>query len=162
MSSIEKLHVQIGQVKVAGAGQSLEAILGSCIGIGFLCPSKGKYGLAHALLAKSTGPAQTKDSGRHVDHAIQSLMSMLEIGQDERREVRVFLAGGANMTMPPGSDPSRLVGTVNANFARKALREAKLRVIEDETGGDNGRRVTIDCTSGEYSIQTIPRLGGVA
>jgi len=38
LSAVEKLHVTIGMVKIGRPGQSLNAILGSCIGIGFLSP----------------------------------------------------------------------------------------------------------------------------
>ena len=158
MTGVESLPVQIGQVKIGREGQSLNAILGSCIGLGFLHPTEGVYGLAHALLAESTGP-KTKGDGRHVDHAIASLLDQMDISGKEKRKVQVFLAGGANMTLPEDTDPKRLVGRVNADYARKAVRQAGLRVTHDDTGGVLGRRVTIDCSTGEFAIASIPRLG---
>lgn len=160
MSALESLPVQIGQVKVGRAGQSLNAILGSCVGLGFLYSQGQVYGLAHALLAKSKGE-NNKGDGRHVDQAIVSLLEMMEVPDDHRRKVKVFIAGGANMTLPSDADPKRMVGTVNANFARRALREAGLRLHYEDTGGEQGRRVEIDCDTGEYTIKTIPRLGAV-
>lgn len=160
MSLPESFPVQIGQVKIGREGQELNAILGSCIGIGFLHPNRGIYGLAHALLAKSDGPT-TKGDGRHVDQAIESLLRMMEIRDDERRRLRVFLTGGANMTQPSGTDPKRLVGSANAEFAREAVRSAKLRLSHEDMGGENGRRVTINCTNGEYAIDIIPRLKSI-
>ena len=154
----ESVLVQIVEVKIGHAGQSLNAILGSCIGIGFLYPEGKVYGLAHALLAKSTGPA-LKGKGRHVDHAITSLLEMMQIADSDRRKVKVFLAGGANMTLPSNAERSRMVGAVNADFARVAVREAGLRLRHEDTGGEHGRRVEIDCDTGDYTINTIPRLG---
>lgn len=159
MSTGESIPVQIGQVKVGREGQSLNAILGSCVGLGFLYKERGIYGLAHCLLSKSDGPS-AKGDGRHVDQAIQSLLEKMEVGPDAIRRVRVFLAGGANMTMPTGTDPKRLVGNTNATFARKALKEARLRIMHEDTGGECGRRVFIDCTTGDFKIDKIPRLGG--
>ena len=158
MSQGETLPVQIGEVKIGRAGQSLNAILGSCIGLGFLDKENGVYGLAHALLAKSEVPA-TKGSGRHVDQAIETLLHKMSIADDRRRKLRVFIAGGANMTLPANTARERLVGALNADFARKALRTAGLRISHDDTGGDHGRRVSIDCTTGEFTIHKIPRLG---
>ncbi|MFK7877294.1 MAG: chemotaxis protein CheD [Paracoccaceae bacterium] len=155
----EKLHVTIGQVKVAKAGQSLHAILGSCIGIGFLFAERGVYGLAHCLLSKSQTQA-TGLSGRHVDSAISSLSSMMSLTPADRRKVGVFLAGGANMTMPDDTDPKRLVGQVNSAFALKTLKEAGFRIRYDDLGGNTGRQVTINCNDGTYAIAKIPRLGG--
>ncbi|KIC19833.1 chemotaxis protein CheD [Leisingera sp. ANG-Vp] len=154
----EKIHVQIGEVKTGRAGQSLNAILGSCIGLGLLYPAKGIYGLAHCLLSQS-GKVGNEISGRHVDQAITSLQSLMDIPRGEVRKLQAIVVGGANMTMPPDTDPSRLVGSINARFAYKALREAGLRNIYEDVGGMQGRQVTIDCSSGEFSVADIPRLG---
>lgn len=161
MSGGEKLHVTIGQVKIGRAGQSLHAILGSCIGIGVLFPDRGLYGLSHCLL--SQGDTVTKDApGRHVNTAIETLAEMMELTPPDRRKVRVIVAGGANMTMPKGTDPKRLVGSANASYALKALKEAGFRVQHDDLGGLQGRQVTINCDEGSYTIANIPRLGGIA
>lgn len=174
-ADIAELHVRIGQVKVGRPGQVLTAILGSCIGIGFFLPQRQIYGLAHCLLSKSAATAagapaatpkrvredgQVVGDGRHVDKAIQSLLSMMDIQEDEHKKLRVVLAGGANMSMPLDTPPAQLVGSVNAKFARQAIRGARLRLLDDDLGGLNGRRISIDCDSGEYEIHHIPRLGG--
>ncbi|MEM9099411.1 MAG: chemotaxis protein CheD [Pseudomonadota bacterium] len=161
MERSEKIHVQIGQVKTGREGQSLNAILGSCVGIGFLHRDRRIFGLAHCLLAQSgtRAPSKSDLGGRHVDQAIRSLEALMKISDEERRRVRVFLCGGANMSLPPDTDPKRLVGTTNAEFARKAIREAGFRLSHHDLGGMLGRQVTIDCTSGEYAITEIPRLG---
>lgn len=158
MSRPEKLHVQIGQVKTGGPGQSLHAILGSCVGIGFLHTPRQIYGLAHCLLSNSGKSENTELTGRHVDSAISSLATMMEIQPEERRKVHVILAGGANMTMPEGTDPKRLVGSTNASFALKAIKAAGFRVRHDDLGGMVGRQVTIRCDDGSYSIDLIPRM----
>lgn len=155
----EKLHVTIGKVKIGKAGQSLHAILGSCVGIGFLFIERGVFGLAHCLLSKSNTTSDEL-SGRHVDSAISSLSAMMELTPPDRRKVAVILAGGANMTMPDSTDPKRLVGRVNAEFALKTLKEFGFRVRHDDLGGNLGRQVTINCNDGTYDIAKIPRLGG--
>lgn len=159
-SSSDELHVRIGQVKVGRPGQTLNAILGSCIGIGFLHKRREIYGLAHCLLAKSPTPTKKNGGGRHVDQAIESLLSMMEIGPKERRQLHVVLVGGANLSMPAETAPEQLVGSVNARFALKAIRAAGLRIVGGDLEGTLGRRITIDCDSGEYAINNIPRLGG--
>lgn len=176
-TDIAELHVRIGQVKIGKPGQVLTAILGSCVGIGFLFPPRKIYGLAHCLLSQSTtAPAgavpvtsrrvkedgQVVGNGRHVDQAIESLLTMMDIQDDERRKLRVILAGGANMSMPIDTPPAQLVGSVNAKFARQAIRSARLRLLDDDLGGLNGRRISINCDTGEFEIHQIPRLGGTS
>jgi len=157
MSILESVPVQIGEVKIGRAGQQLNAILGSCIGIGFLHRDREIYGLAHVLLAPQVG-AERKSDGRYVDHAVESLLRMMDIRDDERRRLRVILAGGANMTRPGATNTKGLVGNTNAEAARQFVRSEKLRILHQDTGGENGRRVVIDCTTGEWQINVIPRL----
>ncbi|MGG7565367.1 chemotaxis protein CheD [Rhodovulum sp. DZ06] len=158
MSVATKLHVQIGEVKVGREGQVLTAILGSCIGLGFLDPARGIYGLAHCLLSNS-GKESTEITGRHVDEAVRSLVALMKIGPEELRKVKAIVVGGANMTMPVDTDPSRLVGSINSGSAYRAVRKLGVRNIHEDTGGVLGRKVTIDCTTGAFDVAVIPRIG---
>ena len=158
MNGRSELHVHIGEVKVARNGESLHALLGSCVGVGFIYPESGVCGLAHCLLSRA--PAATKEiGGRHVDQAIHSLMTLMEIGSENVRRVRVILAGGGNMTMAPDAAPTRLVGSANAEFAKKIVRECRLRLLHEELGGCNARKIVIDSSTNEFTIKSIPRLG---
>ena len=159
MDSPKKVHVQIGQVHTGQPGEILTAILGSCVGIGFINRDRNICGLAHCLLS-STGQVTNKIDARHVDQAILSLKSLMDIDDDERRRVQVVLCGGANMSLPEDTDPKRLVGTTNAKFARKAIKAAGFRLSHEDLGGVLGRQVTIDCATRQHLIAKIPRLGG--
>lgn len=159
MTTLTKIHVQIGQVKTGKPGQILTAILGSCIGLGFLYPGRDIFGLAHCLLSDS-GKVTDQIGGRHVDQAVRSLVSLMELKPPDYRHVKAIVVGGANMTMPPDTDPKRLVGTINSGSAYRAVRNLGLRNIYEDTGGVLGRQVTIDCTTGEFEVAQIPRLGG--
>ncbi|KZY40296.1 chemotaxis protein CheD [Roseovarius sp. HI0049] len=161
MTTAQKIHVQIGEVKIGRPGDILTAILGSCIGLGFLYPARGIFGLAHCLLSDS-GAVSDKIGGRHVDQAVRSLVSLMEIGPPDHKHIKAIVIGGANMTMPPDTDPRRLVGTTNSGSAYRAVRKLGLRNIHEDTGGVLGRQVTIDCTTGEFDVVQIPRLGGRA
>lgn len=161
MSVAAKLHVQIGEVKIGRPGEVLTAILGSCIGLGLLLPSREIYGLAHCLLANS-GRESSEITGRHVDEAIRSLAALMEIQPDEVRKIKAIVVGGANMTMPVDTDPSRLVGTTNSGAAYRAVRRLGVFNIHEDTGGVLGRKVTIDCTTGAFEVAQIPRIGAKA
>ncbi len=161
MTPEDELHAQIGQVKIGRDGQALHALLGSCVGIGFLFPERGVYGLAHCLLSKS--PDVPREIGaRHVDQAIYSLFKLMELAAHDARKVQVILAGGSNMTMPTVTTQSRLVGAINAEFAKKKLIEHKLNIIHEDLGGTKARKVVIDCTRGEFAIKHIPKLGAAS
>lgn len=157
MKTAEKVHVQIGEVKIGRPGQFLTAILGSCIGLGFLYPARGLCGLAHCLLSNS-GSVSDQISGRHVDQAVRSLVALMEVGPTDHKGIKAIVIGGANMTMPADTDPTRLVGSINSGCAYRAVRQLGIRNIFEDTGGVLGRQVTIDCSTGEFEVNQIPRL----
>lgn len=158
MNDLDHIHAQIGEVKIGREGQTLHALLGSCVGVGFLWPKRHIFGLGHCLLSKS---AQVTEElgGRHVDQAIWSLMRLMDISKEERRQVHVILVGGGNMTMADNTPDARLVGSINATFAKKAVKLEGLRLIHDDLGGNHARKVSIDCTTGQFTVKQIQRLG---
>lgn len=158
MTTNTELHAQIGQVKIGRPGDELHALLGSCIGIGFLHRDEQIYGLAHCLLSKAPEITEVV-SGRYVDQAIHSLKKLIGVTPENRRRIHVFIAGGGNMTHAADEPSEKLVGCVNSQFAKKTLREQRLRLIHEDVGGCNARKVVIDCAAGEFSIKSIPRIG---
>jgi chemotaxis protein CheD len=152
-----ELNVHIGEVKIGRNNDVLRAILGSCVGIGLLWPEKKVYGLAHCLLSKA--PKKTFEiSGRYVDQAILSLLAMMHIRNEDYGQIQVIVVGGGNMTMPDITDSKKLVGWVNVRTTFNCLSDLGLRVIHEDTGGTEGRKLKIECSTGTYEIINIPRL----
>ena len=99
MTTGTELHAQIGQVKVGRPGDFLHALLGSCIGIGFLHRDKQVYGLAHCLLIEGTETDLTRSAvAMLIKPSILPGRDLLGVTPENRRRVHVFIAGGGNMT----------------------------------------------------------------
>ena len=154
--SRKELTAHIGDIKIGRKDDILHALLGSCVGIAILWPERGVYGLAHCLLAEN--PKKTFEiSGRYVDQAITSLLILMRVQEKDYPKIQAVIAGGGNMTLPANSDPSKLVGTINSEMAFRCLKERKIKVIHSEIGGLIGRKITVDCLTGEFKIRKIPR-----
>jgi chemotaxis protein CheD len=164
MSQGKVLHASIGEIKIGRGDEELIANLGSCVGIALLWKQRGLYGLAHCLLPRPMGErvAAHEITGRFVTQAVPSLLALMRIRPAERREVSAVLVGGGNMTAPPGTAEKNLIGFQNAETAAMLLREHKLEIVFQETGGEAGRRIRVFCQTGEYIVQLIPRISSVA
>ncbi len=161
------INVHIGEVKTGTGEQQLHTILGSCIGIALLWPKRGMYGLAHCLLPKAPEKLLAEQNkgkrkrdhvypGRYVDQAIESLTQAMSI--TDYRDIRAVVAGGANMTLPNSTTPEKHVGHQNAISALQGLRQRKIIIVHEDTGGNTGRRMTIACESGICDVRAIPRI----
>lgn len=153
------LNVHIGEVKIAKNGETLKAILGSCVGIGFIWKKKGICGLAHCLLPEN--PEKSFNiSGRYVDQAVASLFAMMKIGEEDVNDIEVIFVGGGNMTNPNSADNSKLIGGQNLQVAERELKKKSMKIVFSEHGGCQGRKVTIDSSTCSYRVDVIPRLTG--
>ncbi|MDD3052200.1 MAG: chemotaxis protein CheD [Candidatus Cloacimonetes bacterium] len=153
------LNVHIGEIKIAKNGEILKAILGSCVGIGFLWKTKKMYGLAHCLLPENPEKSFSI-SGRYVDQAISSLYALMKIEEKDINEIDVVFVGGGNMTNPNEKDGSKLIGGQNLQVAERELKKRKMKIVFIEQGGNQGRKIMIDSSTGDFKIEAIPRLMG--
>lgn len=152
----QQINVHIGEVKLGSGAKTLNTLLGSCVGIGFLWHHHNLYGLAHCLLSKSDD-RKFVIGARFIDQAVLSLIHMMSVAKHNYSELEVIVAGGGNMTMPENSDPQKLVGSINAQYALSHLSNQKIPIAYQDIGGLLGRKMMINCETGKYEIKHIPR-----
>ncbi|MDN2671730.1 chemotaxis protein CheD [Janthinobacterium sp. SUN026] len=160
-------HVGMGQLSVGTQGEQLQALLGSCIGIGFIWKNGPCCGLAHCLLPEAPGTAGAPGApnARYVSQAVPSLLRLMGVRQADYADIEVVLAGGASMFGPRNG---RLqVGRQNAEAAQKYLDQCGLHVSFCALGGRHGRQLLIDCARHSYAVtdvvaqpELIPRKEG--
>ncbi len=149
------INVHIGEAKIAHKSQQLHTILGSCCGIALLWQKRGLFGLAHCLLPKS--PPNSNDvNARYVDHAIELLLEQMKI--TNVKDLRAVVAGGANMTLPDGTLPARLIGHQNTQAALANLDARRIKIVHIDIGGMEGRKMFVCCDTGTFDVRPIPRI----
>ncbi|MDN2710118.1 chemotaxis protein CheD [Janthinobacterium sp. SUN118] len=142
-------QVGMGQLSVGTHGEQLQALLGSCIGIGFLWKKGHCCGLAHCLLPEAPG-REAALGARYVSQAVPSLLRLMGARQADYPDIEVVLAGGASMFGPRNG---RLqVGRQNAEAAQKYLDQCGLHVSFCALGGRHGRQLLIDCARHSYAV----------
>lgn len=150
------LHlVGMGQLSVGSHGEQLQALLGSCIGIGFLWKKGHCCGLAHCLLPEAPGAdsALGAPNARYVSQAVPSLLRLMGVRQADYGDIEVVLAGGASMFGPRNG---RLqVGRQNVEAAQKYLERCGLAVSFCALGGRHGRQLLIDCARHSYAVTDV-------
>ncbi|UQV43850.1 chemotaxis protein CheD [Janthinobacterium lividum] len=148
-------HVGMGQLCVGTHGEQLQALLGSCIGIGFIWKNGPCCGLAHCLLPEAPGAdtALGAPNARYVSQAVPSLLRLMGVRQADYADIEVVLAGGASMFGPRNG---RLqVGRQNVEAAQKYLDQCGLHVSFCALGGRHGRQLLIDCARHSYAVTDV-------
>ncbi len=157
MESKNEIHVKIGEVKVGRVGDLLKATLGSCVGIAFLWKEKGVCGLAHCLLPESHENTNMIGA-KFVNQAIPSLMVLLKIKPENISEIEVHIAGGGNMMFQLSQRNIDHVGKQNVTAAQNKLKELGFKIKTSDVGGDEGRQIYVDCSSGDVRINRLQKI----
>jgi chemotaxis protein CheD len=149
---MRSVHVGIGELKIGGRSDRLQALLGSCVGIAFIWEKRNRCGLAHCLLPEAPG-AQAEMGARYVSQAVPALLRLMGACVADYPDIRVVVAGGANML---NACSSRFqIGQQNADAAEKYLRQRGLDIQYCDVGGKCGRTIVIDGGNHSYMVNDI-------
>jgi len=147
----QKISVGMGEIKLARHPDCLYSVLGSCIGLAIVHVRLKVGVFAHVVLPDSSGRAGPP--GKYADTAIPHMLEMLREQKISRSGLVVKMTGGSQMFKTSG--PMQ-IGQTNADAVQAALKEVGIAVQVQEIGGTDGRRVSIDCSTG---LLTISRVG---
>lgn len=147
-----RFNVGMGELRIGSRKETLQCILGSCIGIAFLWKKGGCCGLAHCLLPEAP-PAQAGRGARYISDAIPSLLMMMGAHQADYADIEVVVAGGASMFKT--RSPVFQVGQKNVEAALRHLTEHGLNVSFHDLGGHRGRQISVDCEHQQFVVSAI-------
>lgn len=130
--------------------------LGSCVGVVLYDGVKKIAGMAHVMLPESSlGRGGEINVGKYADTAIPQLIKEMEQAGASVRNLVAKLAGGAQMFSFLGSNDTMRIGPRNVEACKSALRQAQIKIIAEDTGGNCGRTIEMDSMTGILQIRTV-------
>lgn len=130
--------------------------LGSCVGVVVYDLQKKVAGLAHIMLPESSLTRQKEfNPFKYADTAMPILIeNLIEIGA-RKFSLQAKLAGGAQMfQFSSGSDIMR-IGPRNVKAVEQLLKEYNIPIIASDVGGNSGRTIEFDPSTGLLMIRTV-------
>jgi chemotaxis protein CheD len=154
MPNAPVVSVTIGRWAVAAAPSQLRTLLGSCIGVALHDRAAKVGGLAHIVLPASRGAVD--HPGKYADTAIPALLAEIEKAIRGKASGRLVakLVGGASMFPTAGENPARNIGRLNQEAAEAILSALRIPVLARDVGGEAGRNMTLDPSTGRVWIRS--------
>ncbi len=158
MRDSKVLVARMAQMQVARNGETLKAIMGSCVGIAILWPKRGVYALSHCLLGES--PATSSElSAKYVSDAIPMMLEALGVeDRRDRRALEAVVVGGGTMLQDSGNPGGEEIGPSNLLAAKKHLELNRVTIRHMQSADGNASQLFVDGGTGEYDIVLIPKL----
>lgn len=146
-----KWNVGMGQIAIGRAGDTLEAVLGSCVGVVVIHRQRRIAALAHIVLPAACGRQGLP--GKCADTAIPEILRQMEQAGAGTTGLVAKLAGGANMFDRAGGVMQ--IGEANIAAVQSLLTQHQVRVVATSLRGNKGRRISVDCQTGLVDIDVF-------
>ncbi len=129
--------------------------LGSCIGLCIFDPIARVAGMAHIVLPESNRGGSTNLPGKFADTAVPMLIEgMMRKGASRSRMV-AKMAGGAQMLQALAGGSELDMGAKNIKMTIRALDKDGIKLVASDTGGNRGRSVWLEVSSGKVMVRVI-------
>ncbi|MCI6097897.1 chemotaxis protein CheD [Anaerovibrio slackiae] len=154
----ELIKVGMADYKVGRAPDTLISYgLGSCIGISLYDPQTKIGGLLHIMLPDSNQSRANENRAKFADTGIPDMLEeLIRMGAAKSRLV-AKLAGGSQMFAFANASDIMRVGLRNASASKEILKKLSIPIVGEDTGGNYGRTVQIDLSTGVYKVKTIDK-----
>lgn len=128
--------------------------LGSCVGVAIYDIKNYIGGLAHVLLPSSNLFQNQEKAIKYADIAVPKLYKdLIKFGAD-KESLRAKIAGGANMFYKTSHISFYDIGKSNVAIVKKKLKELKVPLIAEDTGGKNSRTMILDLKTLQIEIKS--------
>ena len=122
----------------------LEAYLGSCIGVTLLDRQAKVGGFLHLLLAEATGSDHYFNPKNYATTGMPYFLNELIAAGASKERLEACVAGGALIGPISDTDLALDIGGRIAEVVLSFLKEHEIPIIETETGGFAGRKMSLD------------------
>lgn len=148
------ISVGLGALHVSSTAELVAYSLGSCVGICLWDPLARVAGMVHVVLP--VAPSATHPTpGRFADTAVPALLESLQQAGAVQYRLRCKIAGGAAVLAIGGGGSLPNIGARNVEAVKTALERVRIRVLAEETGGNQGRTVRLEPSSGRVTIKSV-------
>lgn len=149
------IGVGLAEVRVTRAPNVLTSqALGSCVAVLMFDKRAGIGGLAHIMLPDSTRIRHDGNKAKFADTALDLLLEKMVDRGAMKERITAKVIGGASMFRT--SDPLLTdIGLRNTLAVRDRLKELKIKIVAEDTGGDYGRSVELWVATGKAVVRSM-------
>jgi putative nucleotidyltransferase with HDIG domain len=133
--------------------EGLEAHLGSCVGVTLVDRQAGVGGLLHLLLPEPTGSNEHFNPENYATTGMPYFLNKLIDTGASKENLKACVAGGALIGPVSDMDLSLDIGGRTAEIIQAYLKDQGIPIIESETGGYSGRKMSLDLYRWDTTIE---------
>ncbi|GIP36835.1 chemoreceptor glutamine deamidase CheD [Paenibacillus sp. J31TS4] len=143
------LNTAVGEGAIRTTG------LGSCVGVTLYDPVIKVAGMAHVMLPSSSIAREgALNLAKFADTALPELLARMDCLGAQRTRLVAKMAGGAQMFQFGKQTETMRIGPRNIEACRGILGTYGIPIVAEDTGGNYGRTIELDCATGKLSVRS--------
>lgn len=152
----QDIQVGIAEYKIARAPARLITLgLGSCVGVNLYDGAIKLAGLLHFMLPDSTQFNGVNKPAKFADLGIPLMVKDMQKQGASLARLEAKLVGGAQMFAGLDGKLALNIGQRNVEMARAILNKLGIRIVSEDVGGNRGRTIILDASTGKVTIRTL-------
>lgn len=149
----QRVFVLPGEIAIARKPAVIATLLGSCVSICLYSPQEKFGGMNHFLLPSGSDKSQENKYG---DISTNNLIKHMAKFAPDMSKLRAKVYGGGSVVghlSSAGFD----IGRRNIEMALTVLKEHGIKIVDQQTGGFNGRKIFFDNKTGDVEVRVIEK-----
>jgi chemotaxis protein CheD len=137
---MERIFLLPGEFRVSEGPELIETLLGSCVAVCLYNVKNSQAAMNH-FLQSSPPKVGDHDIGYYGLTSTEHIIGMLMKSDPIASHYTARIYGGAAVLKTSGQAN---IGLDNIEIARSVLSASRIRVVQEQVGGDRGRRIKFD------------------
>ena len=147
------VNIHIGDYYASKESEIIHTVLGSCVAVCLIDPYQKIGGMNHILLPGNPDLENFDDSARYGINAMELLINkIMRLGGKKRLLIAKAFGGGHIM---PSISKKNGVGRQNAKFVIDFLNNEKIKIVNQDLGGQESRKIYFHTDTGEVFVKRI-------
>jgi chemotaxis protein CheD len=150
----KSVRIHIGGFYASNKPVVIETLLGSCVAVCLHDPVLRIGGLNHILLPGRADLKHFDTATRYGINAMELLINKIMNLGGTRHNVVAKVFGGAHVL--PAISPENGMGAKNAEFVLEFLQLENIKIVSQDLGGHDTRRIYFHTDTGDVFLKRIP------
>ncbi len=150
------IEVGMAEMRISSApGVMVTRGLGSCVGITLYDPIKKIGALAHPMLPDIDKARVKSNPAKFVNSVIDMMVKEFTSKGCKIHSLKAKVFGGGHMFSAIPYDSPFNIGIKNVNKVKEVFNSLKIKIVAEDTGGNYGRTIEFDLSTGLVKVRTL-------
>jgi len=145
----EKKFIGVGEIYIATKPTEIITVLGSCIAVCLYDERLQISAMNHYLVPLWNGNGL--ESPKYGNVSIPKMVNKILIKGSNIKTLKAKVFGGGNINNI--TSPEMMIGKKNLLIAKEILKEYKIPIVAEDTGGFRGRRIMMRSDTGKVFLK---------